>query len=85
MLVGDRAAQYQVVALYDLSATEGSRPVVVVEVDPSADLDHVEQGAAVTVRGWPVVGRAVVIEIGGTVVQPTNPCVSPVFRPMRFK
>lgn len=84
-LVGDRSTQYQVVALYEMPATKGSKPTVVVEVDPSADLSQIAQGAVVTVRGWPVVGRAVVLDIAGTVVEPTYPCTSPVFRPMRFK
>ena len=85
MLSGDRSAWRQVVALYGLSAVPGSKPVVVAEVDPLADLEAVEQGAAILVRGWPVVGRAVTLDFDGHVVEATYPCVSPAFRPMRFK
>ena len=58
---------------------------MVVHVDPSADLDAVDQGSVVTVLGWPTVGRAVVLDIDGTLVEPVYPCVSPFLRPMRFK
>lgn len=85
MLSGDRSTGRQVVALYDLSAVKGSKPVVVVDVSPLADLDAVEQGAICTVHGWPAVGRAVVLDVGGLRIEATYPCVSPVVRPMRFK
>jgi hypothetical protein len=85
MLSGDRSAWRQVVALYRPSAVKGSTPVVVVEVDSHADLEAVEQGAAIMVHGWPVVGRAVAIDVDGLVVEATYPCVSPVVRPMRFE
>ena len=75
----------QVVALYDITAVRGAKPVVVVHVDPSADLTSVGQGAVVTVHGWPTVGRAVVVEIEGIVIEPVYPCVTPVFRSMRLK
>ncbi len=85
MLGGARSAQYQVVALYDLAASKGSRPVVVVEIESSFELGGVEQGAVVTVRGWPAVGRAVVLDIDGDTIEATHPCVSPVFRSLRFE
>lgn len=85
LLVGDRSSDYQLVALYSLRATKGTKPVVVVEVSSSTDLDCLEQGAEVTVRGWPTVGRAVALDLGQSVVEAVYPCVSPVFRPMRFK
>jgi hypothetical protein len=84
-LSGDRSSQYQVVALYELTATRGSRPTVVMEVAGSEDLSGVAQGAAVTVRGWPAVGRAVLLDIDGALVEPTYPCTSPAFRAMRLK
>ena len=84
-LAGDRSAQYQVVALYELTATKGSRPIVVFEVDATADLSPLKQGAEVTVRGWPVVGRAVILDVDGELVEPTYPCTSPVFRAMRLE
>jgi hypothetical protein len=84
-LAEDRSSQYQVVALYDPTATKGSRPIVVFEVDATADLSQLEQGAEVTVRGWPVVGRAVILDMDGELVEPTYPCTSPVFRAMRLK
>lgn len=84
VLAGDRSAQYQVVALYDRAAKKGSRPTVVVEVDASADLSQVEQGAQVTVRGWPVAGRAVLLDVDGEFVESKYPCTSPVFRAMRL-
>ncbi len=85
VLAGDRSAQYQVVALYELTATKGSRPIVSFEVDARADLSPLQQGAEVTVRGWPVVGRAVILQVAGELVESTYPCTSPVFRALRFK
>lgn len=85
LLAGDRSTRSQVVALYDLSAVKGSKPVVVVEVDRLTNLDGLEQGAVVMVWGWPVVGRAVILDVGGVAIEATYPCTSPVFRPMRFK
>jgi hypothetical protein len=85
MLSSKNPLDDQVVALYDVDATKGAKPVVVVHVDPSADLTVVEQGSVVTVRGWPIVGRAAMVEIDGTLVAPVYPCTSPVFRTMRFR
>lgn len=85
LLVGDRSSDYQLVALYSLAAKKGTKPVVVVEVASSTDLDALDQGAEITVRGWPQLGRAVALDLGESVVEAIYPCVSPVFRPMRFK
>jgi len=72
-------------ALYPVSAMKGSRPVVVVHADPMSDVTDVQQGDIVTAIGWPEVGRAVVIVAGEKLIEPVYPCVSPVFRSMRFK
>ena len=58
-----------VLALYPLTASTGSRPVVVVHADPSSDLLQFEQGAVITAWGWPEVGRAVVVETGRDLIE----------------
>ena len=75
----------QVVALYEPDAKRGANPVVVVQVDPSEDLEHVAQESLVTVRGWPQVGRAVVILLDDRVVRPIYPCTTSVFRTLRLE
>ena len=72
-------------ALYETTAVKGSRPEVVILVHASITLHDVEQGRIVTVYGWPTVGRAVAVDIDDLVVFSIYPCISPVFRPMKFR
>lgn len=75
----------QVVALYECDAKRGANPVVVVQVDPSEDLEHVTQESLVTVRGWPQVGRAVVVLVEDREIRPIYPCTTFVFRTIRLE
>lgn len=84
-MISGSASYEQIAALYDLAAVKGTKPVVVTAIDRAADLTSVEQGALVTVWGWPAVGRAVLLDIDGMIVEPAYPCTSPVIRSMRFK
>lgn len=83
-ITGDKSTSDQLVALYDLSAVKGSKPIVTVNVSPSIDLGDVTQGSVIKVRGWPAPGRAVAFEVGDTVVEAIYPCSVPVFRVIRM-
>ena len=85
LLVGQADSSYTVVALYELRATIGARPTVVVEIEGSAEVDSLDQGSEVEVLGWPAVGRAIALHLDRKIVEAVYPCTSPVFRPMRFK
>jgi hypothetical protein len=75
LLAGHRSDdEALILALYAESAVSGARPIAEVHVQPSADIEHVEQGCTVDVAGLPATGHAVVVIIDGRQYWPTYPC-----------
>lgn len=82
MFAGRRTEELHL-ALYEVDAQPGGRPVVEVEVAPTEPIDKVPQGSLVQVAGVPRPGHAVVILAEDLVLWPVYPATR-ALRPPRL-
>src|SRR5215218_7246363 len=64
------------IALHPVAARAGARPVACLTVHRGECLAALPDQVAVDVRGWPEIGRAVVVAVNGTEFWPSWPCTT---------
>lgn len=82
---GGAKEDVQRLAVYHSRAEVGERPLAIFEVPAEADLTSLPDGAVTDVEGWPEVGGAIAIDVGGVRVTTTSPGDLPMFRVPRFE
>ena len=79
-MADDLTASSLTIAVFDATATKGSKALVVVPVRPHEEVDDIEDGTAAVATGVLQPGRAVALRIGDRTLAPAGPATRPVFR-----
>ncbi len=72
-------------ALYDITASRGTSPLVLVPVDSEEPVPQLGQRQEVSARGTVEVGRAIVVATEGHEFRPIGPATLPVFLLRRYR